>query len=225
MTIEAQNTTYAMNFCTNTNQKVNSPFVKYKEPNNTDNLIRLAGDIESSSSIVSLNSENKVVITTTLSPGDKCEEPDQFYSIVFNFICNPGKKANLTFEQLKEQSCNYTFSFETEEACPKTYYPIMNFLNKNSIFFGVVIIIVGLYLASFGGVLKEISAPINFSFTIGLVLSIILFYIFWVEKDVYIWIVIGISIIFGTVPIIFFYKNENFNKIFIALLGVNIVYS
>jgi hypothetical protein len=131
--------------------------------------------------------------------------------------CNPFMASgdyNLTNkEQFNSASCSNVLEFESKEACPVAdFYAIWNFFLKFYIFFGAILILIGLFEVLLGAKLMIVTIFLASTFVVITVVFIFLFQFITPNglNNNVVWVVLSLSSLAGIITGYFIAKYNKF---------------
>lgn len=157
-----------------------------------------------------------------LNNGDPCPSgSDLSYQTTFSLICKSDMKngeIELISANFDKDRCENSFVFNTKEACPKVnFYVVWEFINKFSIIFGAVLILIGIFETFYGA--KVMIVTIFLATCMATVTFVFIFLFQFIipsgGNPNIVWVVLVISIIVG---IIIGYIVSKNNKIVIGMI-------
>lgn len=193
---------------------------------NSSECVRLAGAQKSSNKWTLLNSSDSYGgFEITLNSGQSCiSDSSQNYSTSFIMKCSQFMKPgefNLTQDSINSflrTKCKNKLEFYSLEACPKlNFYAFWNFLQEYKIFFGAILIGIGILYTFFGAKLIYVTIYIT---TCTLSFTIVFIFLFEFvnlneAKTSIIWVLLTLAIIFG---LILGYFVSKYNEFFIGII-------
>jgi hypothetical protein len=196
----------------NDNTEQSNSTMIYKK--GTDICYKLSGSIEGYDNnknvweeFEELNQETQIKSTgliLTLAHGDVCaKDTSKYYQIKYKITCDwnvDEDNSEFDFSNFSINNCENTINIKSRDACTlNSFYRLQRLMEDHTVMIGIIVIAIGLFYVFLGVKLIKPTIIITFGIALSLLVVIITFNIFKIEKETTVWIIILIPFIIGMI--------------------------